>query len=86
MKLLRQDILSQQYGFNTCRHSLQGGMLSAQHCNQIIHLMYARTTTIQEKVSSIVPLCLTLLQCVRQLLLILFKECLGLLALIYTEL
>ena len=49
MKLLRQDILSQQYGFNTCRHSLQGGMLTAQHCNQIIHLMYARTTPKKKK-------------------------------------
>ena len=28
-------------------------LLSAQHCNEIIHLMYARATTIQVKVSSI---------------------------------
>ena len=50
MKLLRQDILSQQYGFNTCRHSLQGGLLSAQHCNEIIHLIYARTTPKNKKI------------------------------------
>ena len=50
MKLLRQDILSQQYGFNTCRHSLQGGMLTAQHCKEIIHLMYARTAPSKEKI------------------------------------
>ena len=49
MKLLRQDILSQQYGFNTCRHSLQGGMLTAQHCNEIIHLIYACTTPKKKK-------------------------------------
>ena len=81
MKLLRQDILSQQYGFNTCRHSLQGGMLTAQQCNEIIHLMYACSTPIQVKVSQCHNAQLSCNASATKL-----EECLGVLALIYTKL
>ena len=79
MKLLRQDILSQQYGFNTCRHSLQGGMLTAQHCNEIIHLMHACTF----KYSAIMPNSPSMCEAATTDSATKLEECLGVLALIY---